>query len=254
MAEKIDVLLYNIDNDTGIREVYFMKTTSLLLVGGGQSASCFLELVKNITDIKIAAVVDPDTHASALQLARKMGIQAYTDMRQATRHQGLDVALNITGDSDIDDEIEAVRPAELKLAEPYLTGLLYHLIKSQVLLAGDLNAKVELLTESVGQAKVHINNTHEVIGYINKVSQQTNLLGLNAAIEAARAGEMGRGFAVVASEVRKLAEDSVEATKKINEILQNIESSMQVIVGAIEQTAVVAKNSINGDKILRGEK
>ena len=92
----------------------------------------------------------------------------------------------------------------------------------------------------MNEAKGHINNTHEVIGFINKVSQQTNLLGLNAAIEAARAGEQGRGFAVVANEVRKLAEDSVEATKKINSILGNIEFSMQAIIVGIEQTAAVA--------------
>lgn len=228
-----------------------MQMTNILLVGGGQSASCFLELVKNMPDIKIAAITDADAGASAMQLARKMGVKTYVDMREAVRVSDLNVIINITGDNGMNKEIASLMPEHVKLVEPFLTDMLYHLIKSQVLLAEDLKNKVETLTESVGQAKLHISNTHEVIGFINKVSKQTNLLGINAAIEAARAGEQGKGFAVVASEVRKLAEDSVEATQKINIILKNIESSMQVIISAIEETASVARNSISGDALLR---
>jgi twitching motility protein PilJ len=76
----------------------------------------------------------------------------------------------------------------------------------------------------------------EIVELISDITEQTNVLALNAAIQAASAGEAGRGFTVVAEEVQRLAERSGEATKQIGAIVRTIQTDTQDTVSAMEES------------------
>ena len=94
-----------------------------------------------------------------------------------------------------------------------------------------VNTSAQVITKLGEQSK----EIGQIVGTISGIAGQTNLLALNAAIEAARAGEQGRGFAVVAEEVRKLAEQSQEAAKKIAQLIGEIQGDTEEAVIAMNQ-------------------
>lgn len=94
---------------------------------------------------------------------------------------------------------------------------------------------VDAIAELTRQTNESAGSIKEASSFISEIAEQTNLLALNASIEAARAGEAGRGFAVVAMEIQKLAEQSNNASGKIDETVETLIENFGRVVGAMER-------------------
>lgn len=98
-----------------------------------------------------------------------------------------------------------------------------------------IREQMDLIADSIVRLSEQSQAIGEIIATVNDLSEQSNLLAVNASIEAARAGEQGRGFAVVAQEVRSLAEQSKQATIQVRAILGDIQKATTSAVLATEQ-------------------
>lgn len=98
-----------------------------------------------------------------------------------------------------------------------------------------IKEQVGTIAENILALSEQTQQIGEIITTVNDIADQSNLLALNAAIEAARAGEAGKGFAVVAGEVRSLAEQSRQATSKVQEILGEIQKAANTAVMVTEE-------------------
>ncbi|BDY06832.1 methyl-accepting chemotaxis protein [Ferrimonas sp. YFM] len=118
-------------------------------------------------------------------------------------------------------------------------------------------ARINDLAASVGASADRIRELHqgvqaisEITDVINGISEQTNLLALNAAIEAARAGEQGRGFAVVADEVRGLAARTRESTSQVQSTIETLQNGAMVSVEAMGSCTTLASDSAAESKAM----
>ena len=151
---------------------------------------------------------------------------AMGDIRTNT-HKILSVSQNIT--TDMNDSIKAVNKS---------------------------SEKISTINQNVQDFKGKINKIEEIVDIVQNVASQSNLLALNASIEAARAGEAGKGFAVVAQQIKKLAEQSNDSSKQIDDItkvlMQDSYKSVE-IMQKMQDIVISQSESMEETRIIVGQ-
>lgn len=239
------------------------------IIGGGQGGSSILNTLIRTKEVEVAGIVDINENAPGIQLAKKLDVY-YTSSIKEMLSKKLDLIVEVTGSVKVQEEIalhnihntEVIGSHAAKLMtilvgnEEKLTKQLEiqmneirnisSVTEESVMKMHDSIEKTTTLSNALNQFAIrtinHVKETDQIIQFINKITQQTNILGLNASIEAARAGEHGRGFAIVAKEVQKLATNSEEFTKKIAEILSRISEEVFSINTDIQQLNTISQN------------
>jgi len=117
-------------------------------------------------------------------------------------------------------------------------------LQENIITMQNLKQKVQAIAELIIELTDYIKQIGSTVNIVENISEQTNMLALNAAVEAARAGEYGKGFAVVAGEIRKLADESKQATNKITTLVSEIEQTTSSTIMATEDGAKEIENGV----------
>lgn len=200
------------------------------------------KIIKQLADSGVSGIVGG---RSTTEIARRYGmLSEFLDSGQVSIKRAINEAVKIARAQESERRRTALKTHQTQqhVAE------IYSDIEQAVAAVEELTASSEELAaisqEAAGIAKtasMDINSTAEIMEIIKRIAQQTNLLGLNAAIEAARAGEYGRGFSIVAGEVRKLANESNNSARKVNEMLNSFHDSVGCVLKNVEQSDMITQ-------------
>ncbi len=156
--------------------------------------------------------------------------------KQSTEIQGTSQA--VTRITQSINEVSANATESARVAENSLiaAGKGAEAVQNAIRGMNDIREQIQETAKRIKRLGESSQEIGEIVQLISDITEQTNVLALNAAIQAASAGEAGRGFTVVAEEVQRLAERSAEATKHISAIVRSIQADTQDTVTAMERS------------------
>lgn len=187
-------------------------------------------LVQTITDTSVqVASSAQETQATAMHLAEAAQHQAQEITSASGRISEIAASIDQVSKNSAESADVAQRSVQIATKG---AGVVRQTIQGMDSIRDQIQETSKRI-KRLGESSQEIGS---IVELINDISEQTNILALNAAIQAASAGEAGRGFAVVADEVQRLAERSSNATKRIESLVQTIQSDTNEAVSSMEQT------------------
>jgi methyl-accepting chemotaxis protein len=217
-----------------------------VIVGAGTGGCEILTSFNNLENVDINLIIDKNMNAPGIELARKLKIR-YSQSIEDINISNTDIIIEVTGSEKLKNILKEKFGDSCTIIDSKAALLTMTLVKKDIRSIEKMNNQISLInnTSSAVQKQLHeistsvenirnvsstlltstkdskeyIKKSDKIIQYVNEISKQTKILGINASIEAARAGEQGRGFSVVASEVQKLANNSADFAKEINHTL-----------------------------------
>jgi len=238
-------------------------------VGAGLGGTNLIKAMKDLDGIEIALIIDRDSNAPGIQLAKKIGIGYSNDLMDIGRNR-VDAIIEATGVSAVIGILKESYGHSHRIIESDVAQVMMTIVDQQVVLSERLNTQmnavsqttsqfeIELdriaqtigvlgtvsgqLNESTEASNVFIERSDQMINAVNKITNQIKILGLNANIEAARAGEHGRGFAVVASEVQKMSDDTARFAREISDLLKSISAENGKITSEVNKLDELSQN------------
>jgi twitching motility protein PilJ len=195
----------------------------------------------------VAGITDASTQVTTATVQAQTVSSRLLDaaQKQAGQIQGAGQSVTQMAQSMIDVSNKATDSAKVAEASLRAAGKGAEAVQSAVRGMNDIREQIQETSKRIKRLGESSQEIGEIVQLISDITEQTNVLALNAAIQAASAGEAGRGFTVVAEEVQRLAERSGEATKHIGAIVKSIQRDTQDAVEAMERSTA---NVVQGTK------
>lgn len=182
----------------------------------------------NETAVQVSAAAQ-ETQATAMQLADAA-------QHQARQISSASVAINEMATSIDHVSKNSAESADVAQRSVQIAANGAQVVRQTIAGMDSIRDQIQETSKRIKRLGESSQEIGSIVELINDIAEQTNILALNAAIQAASAGEAGRGFAVVADEVQRLAERSAGATKRIETLVQTIQSDTNEAVSSMEQT------------------